>query len=278
MQFLREPYCSWSMLGLDDQMHSMSRKLSLTWTLRRILLLSSKAGRQFTRVSMQLHSSTECCRWLQSQMECVLTSGLRIGSDETGAPTVRPLDSSEAGEWLRAVLVKAGHTVEGRKLTSHSLKATCLSFAAKRGFSQPDRLTLGYHDMAHRYARDAMSRPLQLLSDMMREIREGVFFPDNKRSGRLMPKGATKVVKGSSLSPTPKQAPAPFSLVEGTARWIHCQQLSRKFLRMSWNRLQAQTMVLVRNMLWALFPWLRRQLQRCSQDSSSIRTQPCWWT
>ena len=27
---------------------------------------------------------------------------------------------------------------------------------------------------------------------------------------------------------------------------------------MSWNRLQAQTMVLVRNMLWALFPWLRR--------------------
>ena len=167
-------------------------------------------------------------KWAEDWLDCRRVLGIRDppehplmpAPDETGAPTVRPLDSSEAGEWSRAVLVKAGHTVEGRKLTSHSLKATCLSFAAKRGFSQPDRLTLGYHahqDMAHRYARDAMSRPLQLLSDMMREIREGVFVPDNKRSGRLMPKGATEVGKGSSLFPTPKQAPAPFSLVEDTA-------------------------------------------------------------
>ena len=31
-------------------------------------------------------------------------------------------------------MVKAGYAIEGRKLTSHSLKATCLSFAAKMGF------------------------------------------------------------------------------------------------------------------------------------------------
>ena len=199
-------------------------------------------------------------RWAEDWLDCRRVLGIRDppehplmpAPDETGAPTVRPLDSSEAGERLRAILVKADHAVEGRKLTSHSLKATCLSFAAKRGFSQPDRLTLGYHahqDMAHRYARDAMSRPLQLLSDMMREIREGVFVPDNKRSGRLMPKRATKLVKGSSLSPTPKQARLLSLWSRTRRRWIHCQQLSRSLLSMSWSRLQAQTMVLVRSML-----------------------------
>jgi hypothetical protein len=37
------------------------------------------------------------------------------------------------------------------------------------------------------YSRDAAARPLAILAQVLREIREGVFEPDNTRSGRLKP-------------------------------------------------------------------------------------------
>ena len=52
-----------------------------------------------------------------------------------------------------------------------------------------DRLLLGYHTspftMGLTYSRDGMARPLQILSDMLAEIRSGTFRPDCTRSGRL---------------------------------------------------------------------------------------------
>ena len=77
-----------------------------------------------------------------------------------------------------------------RKVSSHSLKSTMLSFLAKRGVEMSDRLLLGYHSspftMGLTYSRDAMARPLSILGDMLNEIQKGVFRPDCTRSGRLI--------------------------------------------------------------------------------------------
>ena len=111
-----------------------------------------------------------------------------------GQPGRRALDSQEAGRWLRALL---GADVEGdseRKISSHSLKCTMLSYLAKRGCEMSDRLLLGYHTspftMGLTYSRDGMARPLQILEDMLSEIRGGTFRPDETRSGRLVRQGA----------------------------------------------------------------------------------------
>ena len=103
-------------------------------------------------------------------------------------PTVRPLSSSEAGSWMRDLL-QIDPMNKQVKITSHSLKATCLSFAAKRGCTFEDRLILGYHThslkMALVYSRDGASRPLRVLESILKEIRLGAFCPNDTRSGRL---------------------------------------------------------------------------------------------
>ena len=103
--------------------------------------------------------------------------------------TKRPVTTQEAKLWLKHLL---GDTAAREaKLTSHSCKCTCLSFLAKRGASIEDRLALGYHSNKMRialvYSRDAVARPLAVLAHVLREIREGIFEPDNTRSGRLKP-------------------------------------------------------------------------------------------
>ena len=110
-------------------------------------------------------------------------------------PGKHALDSEEAGRWLRALLELNDHGVSERKVTSHSLKCTMLSFLAKRGVDMPDRLLLGYHTspftMGLTYSRDGMARPLQILGEMLSEIREGTYMPDCTRSGRLVKKADT---------------------------------------------------------------------------------------
>eukprot|EP00435_Cladocopium_sp_Y103_P007613 s5414_g2.t1 len=115
--------------------------------------------------------------------------------DEEGAPTVRPLSTVEAGKWLHVILQQQCTKMALQsplRYTSHSLKATCLSYLAKFGCSFEDRLALGYHTdqvrMALRYSRDGASRPLRVLEDCIAAIREGRFFPDETRSGRFLEK------------------------------------------------------------------------------------------
>eukprot|EP00435_Cladocopium_sp_Y103_P075669 s366_g62.t1 len=68
-----------------------------------------------------------------------------------------------------------------------------LSYLAKRGVDMPDRFLLGYHTspftMGLTYSRDGMARPLQILNNMLEEIRNGQYFPDCTRSGRLVKPG-----------------------------------------------------------------------------------------
>jgi hypothetical protein len=102
--------------------------------------------------------------------------------------TVRPLSTSEAGSWMRDLL-QIDNADKSQRFSSHSLKATCLSYAAKRGLPFEDRLSLGYHThslkMALVYSRDGASRPLRVLETLLREIRLKRFDPNDTRSGRL---------------------------------------------------------------------------------------------
>ncbi len=109
--------------------------------------------------------------------------------DERYRPTIRPLGSDEAGRWLRYLLKPSGAEAALGRISSHSLKATCLSYLAKRGINHQDRRILGHHvsgeKMTLSYSRDAASRPLRVLERLLREIRVGIFDPNSSRSGRI---------------------------------------------------------------------------------------------
>jgi hypothetical protein len=124
---------------------------------------------------------------------------------ENGEQGKRALDSEEAGRWLRALLEIGDRESSDRKISSHSLKSTMLSYLAKRGVSMPDRLMLGYHTspftMGLTYSRDGMARPLQILEEMLSEIRGGTYLPDCTRSGRLVRKEDNSAGLTSSSAP-----------------------------------------------------------------------------
>ena len=66
-------------------------------------------------------------------LHCILPAPKRDGT-----PTIRHVETSEVTRWLQGLL---DHEVEsGRRLTSHSMKATMLSYAAKFGMPTMDRL------------------------------------------------------------------------------------------------------------------------------------------
>ena len=118
------------------------------------------------------------------------------------------MDSRGAVLWIHRKLdsgsgsfLKCDVESTDRRVSSHSLKSTMLSFLAKRGIEMGDRLLLGYHTspftMGLTCSRDGMARPLQILSDMLSEIRCGKFHPDQTRSGRLI--SAEPATRGANL-------------------------------------------------------------------------------
>ena len=123
-----------------------------------------------------------------------------------GVPSVRPLSTAEAAKWLQLILMQQSAKMSVQpplKYTTHSFKATCLSFLAKFGAAFEDRLALGYHTdqvrMALRYSRDGASRPLRVLEECIHEIRAGRFLPDETRSGRFVEPVSNLQGVGSSV-------------------------------------------------------------------------------
>ena len=63
-----------------------------------------------------------------------------VASDVSGQPLQRAVETDEAGAWLRLLLCEQLERADSsRVISSHSLKSTMLSYAAKRGLSRPDR-------------------------------------------------------------------------------------------------------------------------------------------
>ena len=102
----------------------------------------------------------------------------------------RRVEASEFTILMRGALKAAGiPDEEAKEYTSHSCKATVLSWAAKSGMPLGGRRLLGGHAKQGartplEYSRDALAGPLLRLASMYEAIRVGDFMPDSTRSGR----------------------------------------------------------------------------------------------
>ena len=104
--------------------------------------------------------------------------------DSQGRPTIRALDSDEATAWLRLLL---GQGEEEAKVSFKSLKATLISWAAKRGVEPLTLQRSGYHasgGMDIVYSRDSQAPLVMLVEKLLSEITQGTYKLDDTRSGR----------------------------------------------------------------------------------------------
>lgn len=101
----------------------------------------------------------------------------------------RPLASSEASSYLRA-LVRLPEPKKGSSeqiVSSHSCKATMLSWCAKFGLGEVTRTILGRHSRAAAetyaiYSRDLIVAPTRELQGVINKVAAGTFCPDAPRS------------------------------------------------------------------------------------------------
>eukprot|EP00435_Cladocopium_sp_Y103_P005013 s4862_g1.t1 len=103
-----------------------------------------------------------------------------------GAASRRGITSSEVTRFLRACF-EEGDVEEGPRVSSHSLKATTLSWTAKACVGPADQAILGRHSSAYAetsavYSRDASIRAVSQLQAVIDAIRSGEFLPDCPRS------------------------------------------------------------------------------------------------
>ena len=115
--------------------------------------------------------------------------------------TKRAMTSEEGSDFMRRVL-KAPKTEE-RRISSHSLKSTVMSWAAKYGLSEHSRAILARHASKAAtatavYSRDLLSPVLRELNLVINAVRTGAFCPDATRSGMLTP-GALPYMGGTPL-------------------------------------------------------------------------------
>ena len=102
------------------------------------------------------------------------------------------METSELAIHLRELLISWGYDIKkAAKYTSHSLKATFLSWTAKAGIDRELQRILGYHAKLGDktivvYQRDAMAEPLRQLAVVLRLVRDKEFDPDSSRSGRWL--------------------------------------------------------------------------------------------
>ena len=118
---------------------------------------------------------------------------LMCADDHNGeAWLTRRMTTAEGSFWLKDILVMLGMSADqAAAYSTHSLKATCLSWAAKAGsLTMQERLWLGHHEseesrMAITYARDALVGALIKLRMIVESIKSGLFDPDLSRVDRI---------------------------------------------------------------------------------------------
>ena len=128
-------------------------------------------------------------------------------SETTRRFTSIPMSSTESTLWLREVLEEVGFKPEDTaKVSSHSLKSTLLSWAAKSGkFSDPQRRQMGHHyDPQDKsmlvYSRDAYAPIAVAVRLMLDDITAGRFNPDLPRIDRIAKAVEMAENKGNSSS------------------------------------------------------------------------------
>lgn len=96
--------------------------------------------------------------------------------------------------------------MDGRRISTHSCKATCISWCAKHDVSPEHRAILARHSTSAQgptalYSRDLITAALRSLILVLEAIRALTFFPDRSRSGMITPVPAPKAPSGSTPMP-----------------------------------------------------------------------------
>ena len=140
--------------------------------------------------------------WVATYLEVRSQAGLTQPVGECGpmmpAPvnkaattwTQRPMSSEEGADFLR-LAVGAKKTCD-RRVSSHSMKSTAISWCAKYGVSDSHRAILARHVSAISsatsvYSRDLLSPVLRSFDEVLSCIRGHTFEPDRTRSGMMTP-------------------------------------------------------------------------------------------
>ena len=99
------------------------------------------------------------------------------------------MTSDEGSRILRALLRQSGEAEDQLQgVSTHSLKATLLSWLRKWGADPFHSKVAGYHSIQGEgsmfsYARDNVAATLRVIDEMLDQVRTGVFSPDSTRSG-----------------------------------------------------------------------------------------------
>ena len=122
----------------------------------------------------------------------------------------RYLTSSELNSFMKAFFKQSGLATEGKKLSSHSLKATGLSWSSKFGVSGEMRAILARHVSAVQgptalYSRGVVSPAMRVFQDVVEKIRLNWFHPDKTRGGMITPQPTTPAAagRGAPMPATP---------------------------------------------------------------------------
>ena len=153
--------------------------------------------------------------WISAWFNAGVNLGFDWDARPLGALVLAPCDagltnrrcsSSEATELLRSLL----DLDDSAGVSSHSLKATTLTWCGKRGLSEAECLLLGHHVTGSKsravYSRELLSAPLRAYKALIQEICDGDFRPDASRSGWISERALLRLhpnENGSSRVPEP---------------------------------------------------------------------------
>ena len=104
----------------------------------------------------------------------------------------RFLTSQEMNAFMQRLFEDGGFSLSGRRLSTHSCKATCISWCAKHDVSPEHREILARHSKVSQgptalYSRDLITAALRSLVAVLAAIKAQSFFPDRSRSGMITP-------------------------------------------------------------------------------------------
>ena len=216
-----------------------------------------------------LSSRSWAQRWmrLRTELGLSLAEGFPVLPElSRGGFIPEPMSSQRVSAWLIELLLQHGvpeSELDG--VSSHSLKCTLLSWAAKFGLPADVRRFLGHHTKAEDgslliYGRDNAAGPLRSLVLMLSAVRAGAFMPDLTRSGRFIPREERVSIScpGPAVAPelvlnpdmedlsdsesssdsedeVPAYDPDPEQVqevdVSVESRWVHCKLGTVHFLR-----------------------------------------------
>lgn len=125
----------------------------------------------------------------------------------------RFLTSQEMNGFMKKLFVDGGISIAGRRISTHSCKATCISWCSKHDVSPEHRAVLARHSLATQgptalYSRDLITSALRSLTAVLSAIRAQTFFPDRSRSGMITPVPVPKAPSGSTPLPSTPMPPA----------------------------------------------------------------------